>query len=94
LAAVAHLSSYHFARQFRAATGLPPHRFIIARRVERALQLLHEDGDLALAQLASRAGFSDQSQFARQFKRLVGVTPGRFCCPAGSVERPTANRLS
>jgi AraC family transcriptional regulator len=78
LAAIAHLSPYHFARQFRAATGQPPHQFVIARRVERARQLLQEDGDLPLAQVASRAGFSDQSQFGRHFKRVVGVTPKRF----------------
>jgi AraC family transcriptional regulator len=78
LAAVAHLSPYHFARQFRAATGLPPHQFVIARRVERARRLLQGDDNLPLAQVALRAGFSDQSQFARHFKRLVGVTPGRF----------------
>ena len=94
LAAVAHLSPYHFARQFRAATGLPPHEFVIARRVERARQFLQEDDNLPLAQVALRVGFSDQNHFSRHFKRLVGVTPGRFCCPAGSVERPTANRLS
>jgi AraC family transcriptional regulator len=78
LAAVAHLSPYHFARQFRTATGLPPHQFVIARRVERARQFLQDDGDLPLAQVASRVGFSDQTQFARHFKRHVGVTPGRF----------------
>jgi AraC family transcriptional regulator len=78
LAAVAHLSPFHFARQFRAATGLPPHRFVIARRVERARLFLQGNGKLPLAQVASRAGFSDQSQFSRHFKRLVGVTPGRF----------------
>jgi AraC family transcriptional regulator len=78
LAAVAHLSPYHFARQFKRTTGLPPHQFVIARRVERARQFLQEDGDLPLAQVAARAGFSDQTQFSRHFKRLVGVTPGRF----------------
>jgi AraC family transcriptional regulator len=78
LADVARLSLYHFARQFRAATGLPPYQFVIARRVERARQILQEDRDLTLAQVASRAGFTDQSQFSRHFKRLVGVTPGRF----------------
>src|SRR5436305_193255 len=40
MAAVARLSPYHFARQFKAATGLPPHQFVIARRVERARQFL------------------------------------------------------
>jgi AraC family transcriptional regulator len=78
MAAVARLSSYHFARQFRAATGLPPHQFVLARRVDRARQLLQGGDDSPLAQVAARAGFSDQSQFTRHFKRLVGVTPGRF----------------
>jgi AraC family transcriptional regulator len=77
LAAVAHLSPYHFARQFKAATGLPPHQYVIMRRVERAKQLL-QGGDLSLAEVAARAGFSDQSQFSHHFKRLVGVTPGHF----------------
>jgi AraC family transcriptional regulator len=40
MAAVARLSAYHFARQFKAATGLPPHQYVIMRRVERAKQLL------------------------------------------------------
>jgi AraC family transcriptional regulator len=78
LAAVAHLSPYHFARQFKAATGLPPHEYVIARRVERAKQFLQGGGDLSLAEVAAHAGFSDQSQFSRHFKRLVGVTPRQF----------------
>jgi AraC family transcriptional regulator len=78
LAAVARLSVYHFAWQFKAATGLPPHQFVIARRVERARQLLQAETDLSLVEVALRAGFSDQSQFSRHFKRLVGVTPGQF----------------
>jgi len=77
LAAVARLSPYHFARQFKAATGLPPHEYVIARRVERAKQFL-QGGDLSLAEVAAHAGFSDQSQFSRHFKRLVSVTPRQF----------------
>jgi AraC family transcriptional regulator len=77
LAAVAHLSPYHFARQFKAATGLPPHQYVLARRVERAQHLLRE-GDLSLAEVAAGAGFSDQSHLSQNFKRLVGVTPGQF----------------
>jgi AraC family transcriptional regulator len=76
MAAAARLSPYHFARQFKAATGLPPHRYVIARRVERAKQLV-QDG-LSLSEAAVSAGFSDQSQFSQHFKRLVGVTPGQF----------------
>jgi AraC family transcriptional regulator len=82
MAAVARISSYHFARQFKGATGLPPHQYVIARRVERAKQLLHGDATSTLAEVAGRAGFSDQSQFCHHFKRLVGITPGRFRTPA------------
>jgi AraC family transcriptional regulator len=82
MAAVARISPYHFARQFKAATGLPPHRYVIARRIERAKGILQAGGDVPLAQVAARAGFSDQSQFSHHFKRLVGVTPGRFRSPA------------
>jgi AraC family transcriptional regulator len=81
LAAVVGLNPYHFARQFKAATGLPPHQYVIARRVERAQQLLHAGTNLSLAEVALHAGFSDQSQFSRHFKRLVGVTPGQFRTP-------------
>jgi AraC family transcriptional regulator len=82
MAAVARLSPYHFARQFKAATGVPPHQYVITRRVERAKELLQAGADLSLAEVASRAGFSDQSVFCRHFKRAVGVTPGQFRTPA------------
>lgn len=82
LAAAARLSPYHFARQFRAATGPPSYQFVLARRVERAKRLLQRDDHSSLAQVATRAGFSDQSQSTRHFRRLVGVTPGRFRTPA------------
>ena len=78
MAAVARLSPYHFARQFKAATGLPPHQYVIARRVERAKQLLQAGTGHSITEVAARARFSDQSQFSRHFKRLVGVSPGRF----------------
>ena len=84
MAAVARLSTYHFAHQFKRATGLPPYQYVIMRRVERAQQLLR-NGDLSLAEIAARAGFSDQSVFCRHFKRLVGVTPGQFRTSARSA---------
>jgi AraC family transcriptional regulator len=82
MAAVARLSVYHFARQFKAATGLPPHQYVITRRVERARHLLQAGTGLSLAEVAVHAGFSDQSQFTHHFKRVVGVTPGQFRTPA------------
>jgi AraC family transcriptional regulator len=78
IAGVARLSPYHFARQFKQATGLPPHQYVILRRVERAKQLLLARTDLSLAEVAAHAGFSDQSHFCHHFKRLIGVTPGQF----------------
>jgi AraC family transcriptional regulator len=78
LAEIACLSPYHFARQFKATTGLPPHQYVIARRIERARQLLLTDDEPSLAQIATRVGFADQSHLARHFKRIVGITPARF----------------
>ena len=78
MAAVAHLSPYHFARQFKAATGLSPYQYVISRRVERAQHLLRNDEELGLAEVALRSGFSDQSRFSLQFKRSTGLTPRQF----------------
>jgi len=78
IAAVACLSPNYFAWQFKKATGVPPHQYVLARRVERAKQLLQTGGDFSLAEVAADAGFYDQSQFSHHFKRLVGVTPGQF----------------
>ena len=83
MAAVARLSPYHFARQFKRATGLAPHQYVIAHRVERAKGLLQAGTDLSLALVAAYAGFSDQSQFCQHFRRVVGVTPGQFRKSAG-----------
>jgi AraC family transcriptional regulator len=77
LAGVAHVSPYHFARLFKNSTGLPPHQYVIARRVERAKELLRQHDDLPLIEVALEAGFANQSHLTRHFKRLVGVTPGR-----------------
>jgi AraC family transcriptional regulator len=78
MAALVHLSPDHFSRQFKAATGLPPHQFVITRRVELAQRLLRERRGISLGEVAIDAGFSDQSQFSFHFKRLVGLTPGQF----------------
>jgi AraC family transcriptional regulator len=78
MAAIARLSTNYFAWQFKRATGLPPHQYVLARRVKRAKQLLQTESDFSLAEVAAHAGFSDQSQFSHHFKRLIGVTPGQF----------------
>ena len=78
MAAVARLSPSHFARRFKAATGLAPHQYVIARRVERAQHLLKSNDEVGLAEVALRVGFVDQSHFSFHFKRIVGVTPRQF----------------
>jgi AraC family transcriptional regulator len=78
MAAVVCVSPYHFAHQFKAATGLPLHQYVIARRVARAQQLLRADGELGLVEVARRVGFADHIKFSFHFKRIVGVTPGQF----------------
>jgi AraC-like DNA-binding protein len=69
------LSTRHFARAFRQSTGVPPHRWLLSRRVERAKELLH-DAALSLAEIALACGFADQSHFTRTFTTLVGLSPG------------------
>lgn len=78
LARAAHLSPYHFARRFREAMGVPPHEWIVRRRIQQAQQLLRAGPDLSLARVASLVGFADQSHFTRQFRRRTGTTPRRF----------------
>ncbi len=76
-ASVAGLSAKHFARAFKQSTGLPPHRWVIERRVERSQSLLTEGG-LTLAEIALECGFADQSHFTATFRRIIGTTPGRW----------------
>lgn len=75
LATTIGLSVYHFARAFKQSTGMPPHEYILRRRVERADQMLHRS-ELPLSEIAAAVGFSDQSHLARHFRRHTGMTPG------------------
>lgn len=77
LASLVQISPYHFARQFKKSTGLPPRQYIIRTRVERAKKLLLQ-GDLTIAQVAYIVGFSHQSHLNRDFKRYLGITPKVF----------------
>lgn len=77
LAAVAGLSPFHFSRLFRAATGAPPHRYVVGRRVERARALL-EGTVLPLGEIAQRAGFAHQAHLTRHFSRVIGTSPGAY----------------
>jgi AraC family transcriptional regulator len=71
------LSLAHFARAFKANTGLTPHQFVVNMRLERALELLSAS-DESMADIAVICGFSDQSHFCRVFRRNFGVSPGTY----------------
>ena len=71
------LSRSHFARAFKTTTGLPPHRWLLDRRVERARELLLNSA-LPIAEIADLCGFADQSHFTRVFTNALGVSPGEW----------------
>jgi AraC family transcriptional regulator len=77
LAALVNLTRYHFMRSFKLAVGMPPHQFMIKRRVERAKEML-SDQDQTIAGVAQQTGFSTSLQLTRAFRRVVGTTPSEF----------------
>jgi AraC-like DNA-binding protein len=77
LAAIAGLSRMHFASQFRVATGLRPHEFLLRRRVGRAEELLRTSS-ATIVEIALTVGFRTQAHFTTVFKRFVGSTPHQW----------------
>ncbi|MET7480507.1 AraC family transcriptional regulator [Streptomyces sp. NPDC005648] len=71
-----HAHPAHLVRAFSTAYGIAPHQYLTSRRVDRARRLLL-DGR-APGEVASATGFFDQSHLTRHFRKLVGVTPGRY----------------
>jgi AraC-like DNA-binding protein len=74
LAEIAGLSTHHFARAFKQTVGMPPHGYVLQRRIERAQHMLVST-QLPLSEIALSAGFSDQSHLARHFRRMTGLSP-------------------
>jgi AraC family transcriptional regulator len=74
IAAVAGLSPSHLKPLFRQATGLPVHRYVIQRRLERARTLIKHDS-LTMAEVAAATGFAHQSHLARHMRRATGLAP-------------------
>jgi AraC-like DNA-binding protein len=66
----------HLVRAVRREYGLPPHRYVVGRRLDRARRL-QLDG-VPIAEVAVRTGFHDQSHLTRHFRALLGTTPGAF----------------
>jgi AraC family transcriptional regulator len=77
LAAVVGFSTHHFAESFKRSVGLPPYRYVVGRRVDKAKELLLENR-LTAAQIAAEVGFSSQSQLTVIFHKATGTTPARF----------------
>ena len=71
------LSVGHFARAFRQSTGVAPHRWLLAQRVEKAKGLLL-NSSLSLVDIAFNCGFADQSHFTRAFTRATQISPGAW----------------
>ncbi|WP_432591892.1 helix-turn-helix transcriptional regulator [Stenotrophomonas maltophilia] len=105
LAEVSAVSPAHFARSFKQAFGLPPHRYLLSRRIERAVALLR-DTDLPVTEIAAQTGWRSLGTFGRIFRDITGDSPGnvreRECagqaapasvpeCHARAAQRPDLN---
>ena len=74
LARVSAVSEAHFARSFKQAFGIPPHRYLLTRRIERATALLR-DTDLSITEVAFETGWESLGTFGRTFRDVTGESP-------------------
>lgn len=77
LAQLTGLSQSYFCSAFRESTGMPPQKWQMKARVERAKNMLKDD-NAPLSSVALRVGFADQAHLTRVFRRIVGTTPGAW----------------
>lgn len=90
LATLCGLSRSHFTRAFKASTGLPPHRWLMHFRIQRAQDMLERSTESIVA-IALACGFADQSHLTRVFHALTGTSPAawrrqrRFAPSGGSA---------
>lgn len=75
LASVSGVSEAHFARSFKEAFGVPPHRYLLTRRIERATALLR-DTDLSITEIGFETGWNSLGTFGRVFRDITGESPG------------------
>ncbi len=75
LARVSGVSEAHFARSFKEAFGVPPHRYLLTRRIERATSLLRET-ELPITEIAFQTGWGSLGTFGRTFRDITGESPG------------------
>jgi AraC family transcriptional regulator len=77
LAGLVDLSLYHFARAFKQSFGVPPHRYHMDRRMDRARSLLR-GSTFSVTQIGSQIGFRETSSFTRAYRKFTGVTPSKY----------------
>jgi AraC-like DNA-binding protein len=77
LASMAGLSTFHFIRAFRAATGQTPHQYLRARRIERACELLVTT-PIPVTEICDAVGFQSLGSFSALFRKLTGETPAAY----------------
>jgi AraC family transcriptional regulator len=71
------MSRFHFARAFKSSAGVPPYRFLIQLRIEKARELL-ELTNLPITYIAAQIGYDDPGYFARLFRNNVWITPAQY----------------
>lgn len=71
------ISSSHFSRIFKKATGYTPKQYLMLNRITYAKELLVHS-DLSVGEVAHRSGFMDESNFIRYFRREIGTTPNKY----------------
>jgi AraC-like DNA-binding protein len=76
LAQYVSLSPYYLLRAFRAEVGMPPYEYLESVRIRHTQRLIKTGA--SLADVAAEVGFSSQSHMTRQFKKIIGVTPGQY----------------
>lgn len=77
MAGHAGLSSYHFARAFKHATGRAPYDHVFRRRIVRSTALIART-DLKFAEISASTGFASAAHFSQAFQREAGVSPSQF----------------
>ncbi len=92
LARVAHVSTAHFARQFRAVFGETPNRYLQRRRIERAMELLR-DTDRSVSEICLDVGFLSLGTFSRTFAAVVGEPPSAYRARALATRGGAGDRL-
>ena len=84
LASIVNLSPFYLLRVFRNKVGFPPHEYQTQVRIAHAKKLLHNGH--SISQAAQETGFFDQSHLTRNFRRIVGITPGRYLSQSNIVQ--------